>query len=132
MFKRIRSEHGFTLVELLVVLAILAILIAVVVPNLAGLTGGAKARAAQAELDIVQTAFDTMIANDEAVTIAADSSERQILVDDAMTIWVVTDYDPSSGLETTGPVSGTVKLRSLSHGTYTWDTEGRVTQVTYD
>lgn len=132
MLKRIRSERGFTLVELLVVLAILAILIAVVVPNLAGLTGGAKARAAQAELDIVQTAFDTMIADEEAVTIEADSTQRQVLVNDAMTIWVVTDYDPASDTETTGPVSGTVKLRSLSHGYYTWDTEGRVTQITYD
>ena len=71
MFKRIRGERGFTLVELLVVLAILAVLIAIVVPNLAGLTGGAKARAAQAELDIVQTAMDTMLAVNEVVTVAA-------------------------------------------------------------
>jgi prepilin-type N-terminal cleavage/methylation domain-containing protein len=73
MLKRIRSERGFTLVELLVVLAILAILIAIVVPNLAGLTGGAKARAAQTELQIVQTAMDTMIARYEAITVQSNS-----------------------------------------------------------
>ena len=132
MFKRIRSESGFTLVELLVVLAILAILIAVVVPNLAGLTGGAKAKAAQAELDIVQTAMDAKIADNEAMTVTAESTAQQIGVNETVGIWIVVSYDPASGTETTGSSTGTVKLRSLSHGYYIWDTQGRVTQTVYN
>ena len=135
MFKRIRSERGFTLVELLVVLAIMAILIAIVVPNLAGLTGGAKAKAAQAELDIVQTAMDTMIARYEAVTVNAGVDEdapKQILVDEVIGIWVVSYYNPADGTETYTSVNGTLALRSQSHGTYYWDTSGRVTQTAYE
>ena len=137
MFKRIRGERGFTLVELLVVLAILAVLIAIVVPNLAGLTGGAKAKAAQAELDIVQTAMDTMLARYEVVTVAACWDESpsacgQVDTEEEVTIYVVTDYNPATGVETTGPSMGTIELRSLSHGYYSWDTDGRVTQTQYD
>ena len=90
MFKRIRGERGFTLVELLVVLAILAVLIAIVVPNLAGLTGGAKAKAAQSELDVVQTAMDTMLAQYEAITVVADySADNQLTTETRVSICVV-------------------------------------------
>ena len=134
MFKRIRGERGFTLVELLVVLAILAVLIAIVVPNLAGLTGGAKARAAQAELDIVQTAMDTMIARYEAVTVTEDYNAglgQQIDTEKMVVIYIVTAYDPASETETIGPSQGTIELRSKSTGYYSWNTDGRVTQVSY-
>ena len=133
MFKRIRSERGFTLVELLVVLAIMAILIAIVVPNLAGLTGGAKAKAAQAELDVVQTAMDTMIARYEAVTVNGTAvAGARIDPVHVATIWVVSYYNPADGTETYTSVNGTLALRSQSHGTYYWDTSGRVTQTAYE
>jgi type IV pilus assembly protein PilA len=131
MLKRIRSERGFTLVELLVVLAILAILIAIVVPNLAGLTGGAKARAAQTELQIVQTAMDTMIARYEAITVQSNSTPTPITPPYAVSIWVVSYYDPATGTEYYTNSTGTIELRSITHGSYTWDTTGRVTQTAY-
>jgi type IV pilus assembly protein PilA len=135
MFKRIRGERGFTLVELLVVLAILAVLIAIVVPNLAGLTGGAKAKAAQSELDIVQTAMDTMLAQDEAVSVTAswvEGTGGQLGTSTSVTIYIVTAYDPVTEEETTGPATGTIDLRSTTNGEYSWNTEGRVTQTAYD
>ncbi len=132
MFKRIRGERGFTLVELLVVLAILAILIAIVVPNLAGLTGGAKAKAAQSELDIVQTAMDTMMAQYEAVTVQAKASPgAQLNPVENITIWIVSYYDPTEQKEYTEQSTGYLKLRSKTNGSYWWDTSGRVTQSDY-
>jgi len=62
------GEEGFTLVELLIVLAILAVLVAVVLPNFTGLLGGAKDTASSAELVIVQTAVDAKMAIDGTST----------------------------------------------------------------
>jgi type IV pilus assembly protein PilA len=133
MFKRIRGERGFTLVELLVVLAILAVLIAIVVPNLAGLTGGAKAKAAQAELDIVQTAMDTMLARYEVVSVTALDVDSAAVLDpvETLNITVVDYYNPATGIETLTSSTGDIELRSQTHGYYWWDITGRVTQSDY-
>ena len=72
--KRInRDNKGFTLVELLVVIAILVILTAIVIPNVTGLAGYGQTQGAAAELSIVQTAMDTMMAKEgtSSVTVTA-------------------------------------------------------------
>jgi type IV pilus assembly protein PilA len=133
MFKRIRGERGFTLVELLVVLAIMAMLIAIVVPNLAGLTGGAKGDAALTELSIVQTAMDTLMSENEAVSVTAQGSAITVGSYTTVTYFYVTAIDPVTGYESTGPgiPPATLRLRTSSNGTYTWLTGGEITQVTY-
>ena len=69
--RRRRGEGGFTLVELLIVVAILAVLVAVVLPNFTGLLGSSKTTAADAENVIVQTAVDARMAAESLATYAA-------------------------------------------------------------
>lgn len=46
--RRLNKEEGFTLVELLIVIAILGILIALAVPRMSGISDGARDRAIEA------------------------------------------------------------------------------------
>ena len=83
-----RSEEGFTLVELMVVVLIIAILIAVAIPTFLGARRGAQDRAAQIDLRnflpaersyyVDNTAYTTNVADlqalDPSVRINADPS----------------------------------------------------------
>ena len=116
MFKRIRGERGFTLVELLVVLAIMAILIAIVVPNLAGLTGGAQRTACAQEFDTVQMAMDALMTNNSAMTVTAGGTAGVLSSGVSVTGWL---YDGT-------PISDTFMLRGPTDGTYTWSDDGTI------
>lgn len=54
-----RGEKGFTLIELIIVLAVLGVLAAVVIPNVSGFLGRGKERAWGADRDILQAAVDS-------------------------------------------------------------------------
>ena len=58
MLKRMSSQRGFTLVELLVVLAILAILLAIVSQNLTGFLGRGKRSSFDIDRRDIQSAVD--------------------------------------------------------------------------
>jgi len=69
-FKKL-NQKGFTLVELLIVVAILGVLAAVVVPNVIGLAGKGQEEAAKTELSDIQTAMDIMMATNHLTTVGA-------------------------------------------------------------
>jgi prepilin-type N-terminal cleavage/methylation domain-containing protein len=109
-----RDEAGFTLVELLIVLAILAVLIAIVLPNFTGLIGGSETTAGETELRIVQTAVDAKMAAEGLATVTA----------------ITTATDDMTSAAGGFDLYPTYMRGQTTNGTYTMDATGQVTQVT--
>lgn len=107
------NDKAFTLVELLIVVAILGVLAAVVLPNVTGLAGSGQTEAAKAELTTVQTAIDTMMAKIHITSVNATTATSNM-----------TSFPTGNALYPTYLRTSTTK------GTYSCDATGLVTQVT--
>ena len=106
MFSKLfKSEGGFTLVELLVTIAILGVLFGIVTLTLSGVGDDAQSVVCDAEKAVVQSAMDIWLAKNPGGNIG-DQSPAEVAVvgtdpGDATDIW--TDY-----------------LKGTTEGTYAW------------
>ena len=77
MFQRIRNsraaEAGFTLVEMVVVVAVIGIIASVAVLAIGGTTDSSKQAACEAEVGTVQTASDAYYAANDAYAASIDA-----------------------------------------------------------
>jgi prepilin-type N-terminal cleavage/methylation domain-containing protein len=112
------DRNGFTLIELLVVVGIIVALAAVIVPLVIQFSGRGDTGAANAEWDAIQSAIDTMMA-DNALTAVVDGDDAAFITDSL-------DFDAGTG---TQDLSGYLRDTSTTY-CYTWATSGRIlTQV---
>ena len=107
-----RGQKGFTLMELLIVVAILGVLAAVVIPRFTGLIGTGEVAAGDTEYEVVQTAMVAAMTANEASGVTANGT--------ATTVGPDTE-DPEEA--PIGPY-----LQTDTGWKYTWDSEGTVTQ----
>ncbi len=112
--KERRGEAGFTLVEMLVVVAILAVLVAIVMANFTGLLSGSQTTAGNTELNIVQTAVDVKMANESLSSVTAITTATNDMTNAAGGFALYPQY----------------MRGQTTNGTYTMTTDGTVTQVT--
>lgn len=112
------SQKGFTLIELLVVVGIIVALAAVIVPLVIQFSGRGDTGAATAEWDAIQSAIDTMMADNTLTTVTAGAAAA--FVTDSL------DFDAGAGTQT---LASYLRDSSTTY-CYTWAASGRIlTQV---
>ena len=116
VFKRhSKGEKGFTLVELLIVFTLLAVLAAIMIPNVSGLVGYGQTQSAAAELSVVQSAMDAMMAKENVSSVNVTSATNDM------------SAFPVDATATLYP--GYVRTR-YTNGTYSSNATGFVVQAT--
>lgn len=130
--KTLRDQRGFTLIELLVVISILGILAAVVTMSMVGITKVAQERAAATEEQVVQTAWDTMLA-DQGVPAGSECSGTPGSTPGSndMTAFGSATWSSSTPTHNTVRLSPHYLRENKTHGTYYCTGNGRIVQDSY-
>ena len=117
-----KSEKGFTLVELLVVVGIIVALAAVIIPNVSRFTGKGNEGALSAEAENLQAAMDTMMANTGSIDVAG----YDLITDFATQTWTALPTNGATSLNVE-PLSGYLRADTTKFF-YCYDAAGLVTK----
>ena len=112
--KSVMGQRGFTLIEMLVVIAVMGVLAAVVVPNVTSFIGSGQTQGANTELDIVQTAMDSMMVDKGLTSVPAVTTATSAM---------------ASFPDDTNHLYPNYLRKDFTKGTYTCTADGKVTQA---
>lgn len=123
MLKKLNNKKGFTLMEMLIVVAIIAVLVAIAIPVFNGaLTKSKEAadvaniRAAYAEWQVKMLTENEAVPTDKTVLMTSDGTETKLNYNDKLT------YTPAQDNKSATIVYKATKLTNpaTDDGTYTW------------
>lgn len=78
MIQRLRGEKGFTLIELMIVIAIIGILAAIAIPNFIAYRDKAYCSAAEADASNIAAAIADYFSNPENISVPSDPADLGI------------------------------------------------------
>lgn len=123
MLKKLNNKKGFTLMEMLIVVAIIAVLVAIAIPVFNGaLTKSNEAadvaniRAAYAEWQVKMLTENEAVPTDKTALMTSDGTETKLNYNDKLT------YTPAQDNKSATIVYKATKLTNpaTDDGTYTW------------
>lgn len=123
MLKKLNNKKGFTLMEMLIVVAIIAVLVAIAIPVFNGaLTKSKEAadvaniRAAYAEWQVKMLTENEAVPTDKTALMTSDGTETKLNYNDKLT------YAPAQDNKSATIVYKATKLTNpaTDDGTYTW------------
>ena len=123
MLKKLNNKKGFTLMEMLIIVAIIAVLVAIAIPVFNGaLTKSKEAadvaniRAAYAEWQVKMLTENEAVPTDKTALMTSDGTETKLNYNDKLT------YTPAQDNKSATIVYKATKLTNpaTDDGTYTW------------
>ena len=123
MLKKLNNKKGFTLMEMLIVVAIISVLVAIAIPVFNGaLTKSKEAadvanlRAAYAEWQVKMLTENEAVPTDKTALMTSDGTETKLNYNDKLT------YTPAQDNKSATIVYKATKLTNpaTNDGTYTW------------